>query len=146
MATQKAIEGMDILSSGNFNKAASFNQLERETSQSITESVIHDSDTHNDNNENENTPYADAPSYDDGSTDHDHDLSSIDGTSVLGGTSKSTTNIFKKDGGVLCGARCCFLLTVLCAACALATVVAIVATRDEQYEFQTQVCERLCSS
>ncbi|KAL3914585.1 MAG: hypothetical protein SGILL_006046, partial [Bacillariaceae sp.] len=45
-------------------------------------------------------------------------------------------HMFNRDGGALSGARCCFVLTLIVAACALATVVSLISTNNESEDFQ----------
>jgi hypothetical protein len=52
---------------------------------------------------------------------------------------KGQEGLFKKEGGALSGARCCFLQTILVAACALATVVSLVTSNSEKDDFMTAV-------
>jgi hypothetical protein len=53
---------------------------------------------------------------------------------------KGENNIFSKEnGGALSGARCCFILTLLVAACALATVVSLVTNNNETEDFKAEV-------
>jgi hypothetical protein len=47
--------------------------------------------------------------------------------------------MFAKDGGALSGARCCFILTLLVAAGALATVVGLTTANNETEDFQVAV-------
>ena len=79
---------------------------------------------------------------DDGSIDNQssNSPSSDTRTSTSGNTGGNTNeNIFNKERGALSGARCCFIMTLIVAAAALATVVSLVTTNEQTQAFAEAV-------
>ncbi|KAG7348833.1 family 3 adenylate cyclase [Nitzschia inconspicua] len=85
----------------------------------------------------------------------DHSASSADGSHLTGSNSDTQSdgrssymngstgqgtheNIFTEDGKTLNRARCCFILTLLAAACAVGTVVGLISSKSQTENFEAQ--------